>query len=37
MSRVNGQVEVDKGKDGVGASSETKHGICSRSVVDRRT
>ena len=24
-------------KDGMGASSETKYGVCSKSVVDRRT
>ena len=37
MSRVNGQVELMIEEDIVGASSETKYGACSRSVVGRRT
>ena len=37
MRRMNGKVDVDRGKDGVGSSSETKYGVCSRSVVGRRT
>ena len=35
MSRVNGQVEVDR-TDGVGAYGETECGASSRSVVVRR-
>ena len=36
MSRVNGQVEVDRGLDGVGAYGVTDYGACSISMVVRR-
>ena len=36
MSRMNGQVVVDCEQMVWQASSETKCGVCSRSVVDRR-
>ena len=36
MSRLNGQVEVNRGLDGVGACGATDCGACSISVVVRR-